>query len=95
VITGRIAAGKTTLLHVLLGLLPYDAGEIRWNGHPVDDPATFFIPPHSAFTPQVPRLFSETLRGNLLLGRPDHPSRMLLPNGRRESQAADTCVAAS
>jgi len=73
VITGRIAAGKTTLLHVLLGLLPYDAGEIRWNGHPVDDPATFFIPPHSAFTPQVPRLFSETLRGNLLLGRPDHP----------------------
>ncbi len=70
VITGRVAAGKTTLLHVLLGLLPYDAGEIRWNGRPVDDPATFFVPPRSAFTPQVPRLFSETLRGNLLLGHP-------------------------
>jgi ATP-binding cassette, subfamily B, bacterial len=73
VITGRIAAGKTTLLHVLLGLLPYDAGEIRWNGRPIDDPATFFVPPRSAFTPQVPRLFSETLRSNLLLGRPDDP----------------------
>jgi ABC-type multidrug transport system fused ATPase/permease subunit len=73
VITGRIAAGKTTLLHVLLGLLPCDAGEIRWNGRLVDDPTTFFVPPRSAFTPQVPRLFSETLRKNLLLGRPDDP----------------------
>ncbi len=71
VITGRIGAGKSTLLHVLLGLLPRDAGEIRWNGRAVDDPASFFIPPRSAYTPQVPRLFSETLRENLLLGRPE------------------------
>ena len=54
----------------MLGLLPRDAGEIRWNGTPVDDPATFLVPPRAAFTPQVPRLFSETLRANLLLGRP-------------------------
>jgi ABC-type cobalamin/Fe3+-siderophores transport system ATPase subunit len=32
VITGQIGAGKTTLLRALLGLLPHDAGEIRWNG---------------------------------------------------------------
>ena len=76
VITGRIGAGKTTLLHVLLGLLPRDAGEIRWNGRPVEDPATFFVPPRSAFTPQAPRLFSETLRENLLLGRPDDPAAL-------------------
>lgn len=69
VITGRIGAGKTTLLHALLGLLPRDAGAISWNGALVDDPATFFVPPRSAFTPQVPRLFSETLRENILLGR--------------------------
>lgn len=68
VVTGRVGAGKTTLLHAVLGLLPRDAGEIRWNGTVVDDPATFFVPPRSAFTPQVPRLFSETLRENLLLG---------------------------
>lgn len=68
VITGRIGSGKTTLLRVLLGLLPKDAGEIRWNGKPVDDPASFFVPPRSAYTAQIPKLFSETLRDNILLG---------------------------
>lgn len=68
VITGRIGAGKTTLLRVLLGLLPKDSGEIVWNGTQVDDPANFFVPPRSAYTPQVPRLFSATLKDNLFLG---------------------------
>jgi ATP-binding cassette subfamily B protein len=71
VITGRIGAGKTTLLRVLLGLLTKDAGEIRWNGRLVTDPATFFVPPRAAYVPQVPRLFSESLRDNILLGLPE------------------------
>jgi ATP-binding cassette subfamily B protein len=68
VITGRIGSGKTTLLRVLLGLLPKDAGEIRWNGNLVEKPGNFFSPPHSAYTAQVPRLFSDTLRDNILMG---------------------------
>lgn len=68
VITGRIGSGKTTLLRVLLGLLPPVSGEIRWNGQPVADPARFFVPPHSAYTSQVPTLFSDTIRGNILAG---------------------------
>lgn len=68
VVTGRIGSGKTTLLRVLLGLLPCHAGEIRWNGEAVQEPATFFVPPRSAYTAQVPRLFSDTLRENILLG---------------------------
>ena len=71
VITGRVGAGKTTLLRVLLGLLPREAGEIRWNGDAVADPGGFFVPPRSAYTPQVPRLFSETLRDNVLMGLPE------------------------
>ncbi len=71
VVTGRIGAGKTTLLQVLLGLLPKDSGEIWWNGKLVEDPASFFVPPQSAYTPQVPRLFSDTLRDNILMGLPE------------------------
>jgi ATP-binding cassette, subfamily B, bacterial len=74
VITGRIGAGKSTLLRVLLGLLPMSRGTILWNGQPVDDPATFFVPPHSAYTPQVPQLFSDTLEANIRMGLPASPS---------------------
>ena len=76
VVTGRVGAGKTTLLRALLGLLPRDAGEIRWNGERVDDPAAFFVPPRAAYTAQTPRLFSDTLRQNILLGLPDDPAAL-------------------
>ena len=68
VVTGRVGSGKTTLLRVLLGLLPMDEGEIRWNGEIVTKPDTFFVPPRSAYTAQVPRLFSDSLRDNVLMG---------------------------
>jgi ATP-binding cassette subfamily B protein len=71
VITGRVGSGKTTLLRALLGLLPADAGEIRWNGEVVEDPGSFFIPPRSAYTAQVPLLFSESLEDNILMGLPE------------------------
>jgi ATP-binding cassette, subfamily B, bacterial len=73
VVTGRVGAGKTTLLQCLLGLLPLEAGEIRWNDHVVDDAGSFFVPPRAAYTAQTPRLFSETLKQNILLGLPDDP----------------------
>jgi ATP-binding cassette subfamily B protein len=68
VITGRIGSGKTTLLRALLGLLSLESGEIRWNGEVVASPAEFFIPPRCSYTAQVPRLFSNSLRNNILLG---------------------------
>jgi ATP-binding cassette subfamily B protein len=76
VVTGRIGSGKTTLLRAVLGLLPAREGVIRWNGRVVEHPAEFFVPPRSAYTPQVPRLFSLSLRDNLLLGRGDTDSRL-------------------
>ena len=68
VVTGRIGAGKTTLLRALLGLVPRESGEIRWNDELVTDPQTFFVPPRCAYVPQLPRLFSGTLRENISLG---------------------------
>ena len=71
VITGRVGSGKSTLLRVLLGSLPLQAGELRWNGKTVKDASKILIPPRVAYTSQVPRLFSEELRGNILLGLPE------------------------
>lgn len=72
VVTGRIGSGKTTLLRALLGLLPVETGEIRWNGEIIASPGNFFVPPRCSYTAQVPRLFSNTLRNNILLGLDHH-----------------------
>jgi ATP-binding cassette, subfamily B, bacterial len=76
VIVGRIGSGKTTLLRSLLGRLPLDAGEVRWNGTAIDDLAAFCVPPRVGYTPQVPALLSDTLRENVLLGLLDEPERV-------------------
>jgi len=70
VVTGPVRPGKAAALAVLVGLVPRGGGQIRWNGERVDDPASFFIPPRSAYTAQVPLLFSETLKDNVLMGLP-------------------------
>jgi len=71
VLTGQIGSGKTTLVRTLLGLLPAQSGEIRWNGQVVTQPAAFFRPPRCSYTSQVPRLFSDPLRVNILMGLPE------------------------
>ncbi|MEM7326130.1 MAG: ABC transporter ATP-binding protein [Actinomycetota bacterium] len=66
VLAGRVGAGKSTIVRALLGLVPAD-GEVRWNGHTIGDRASFLVPPRSAYTPQIPRLFSDTLGYNIAL----------------------------
>jgi len=52
-------------------LLPAEEGKVYWNGKAVDDPAAFFVPPRCAYVPQVPHLYSETLKDNILMGQPE------------------------
>jgi ATP-binding cassette subfamily B protein len=68
VVTGPVGSGKSTLLRALLGLLGRDAGEVLWNGAPVDDPGAVLVPPRAAYVAQAPRLFSEPLGDAILLG---------------------------
>lgn len=100
VITGRVGSGKSTLARILSGLLNPDSGEIRWNGRRVEDPASFFRPPRSAYTAQVPRLFSEPLRDNILMGLPENRvdlsgaiySSVLEPDLEQLEKGLDTLV---
>ncbi|MBM7566136.1 ABC transporter ATP-binding protein [Paenibacillus sacheonensis] len=68
VITGRVGSGKSTLVRTLLGLLPKSDGTILWNGRVIADPAGFLKPRRTSYTPQVPRLFSDTLGENITQG---------------------------
>jgi ABC-type multidrug transport system fused ATPase/permease subunit len=68
VIAGRSGAGKTTLLRALLGLLPRDAGQIRWNGQIVQDPASFFVPRRCLYVAQAPPVrLGQSLEGDILI----------------------------
>jgi len=68
VITGQIGSGKTTLLRTVLGLIPKDSGEIYWNGSLISDISACFVPPRCGYTSQVPNLFSDSVKQNVLLG---------------------------
>ena len=101
VVTGKIGSGKSTLVRALLGLVPAD-GRVYWNGQLVEDRASFFVPPRSAYTAQVPRLFSESLADNIVLGQQGASERLsdavrlavLDPDLERMEMGIDTMVGA-
>lgn len=68
VVTGRIGAGKTTLIKSILGMLPMDDGKIYFNNEEVEKNSEKFLPPRVAYTSQNPNLFSDTIKNNVLLG---------------------------
>ncbi|MEW8993215.1 ABC transporter ATP-binding protein [Clostridium sp.] len=68
VVTGRIGAGKTTLIKSILGMLPMNEGKIYFNNEEVEKNSEKFIPPRVAYTSQNPNLFSDTIKNNVLLG---------------------------
>jgi len=68
VISGRIGSGKSTLLKTISGLLNVDEGTLYWNNQVIEDAGVMMKPPFLAYTPQIPRFFSASMRDNMTLG---------------------------
>ena len=61
-ITGAVGSGKSSLLAAILGELPLHRGEISYHGK-------------LAYVPQIPWVFSGTIRENILFGLPFNEER--------------------
>ena len=73
-ITGRSGGGKTTLLKVMLGLLPATAGEIRFDGVTGDRLGAAAVRDQVGVVMQDDTLLSGTIADNIAFfaDRPDH-----------------------
>jgi ATP-binding cassette subfamily C protein len=70
-IVGASGAGKTTLVNILLGLLPPDEGTLVLDGVAVaDEAARARLRATVSYVPQAPFVADDTLRANITLGAP-------------------------
>lgn len=70
-VVGGIGSGKTLLLQVLAGLRPPQAGRMLVDGEPLSDTTLRRHWAGLGWVPQEAFLFSDTLRMNLAMGRPE------------------------
>ena len=69
VVTGRVGAGKSTVIGCLAGFEDVTAGEVRWNGRPIVIGGQACRPPRMAFLLPRPFIFAGSVGDNILLGR--------------------------
>ena len=73
--SGPSGAGKTTVASLCLRFWDPDAGAIRLDGHDLREYGLDELRRRVALVAQDTYLFNDTLRNNVLLARPDAPSR--------------------
>jgi ATP-binding cassette subfamily B multidrug efflux pump len=76
-ITGKTGAGKTTLAMLLVRLLEPSKGNISLDGFEIRSLPLAQIRQTISLIPQEPFLFSETIRANLLLAKPESTEKEL------------------
>ncbi|HET7409364.1 MAG TPA: ABC transporter transmembrane domain-containing protein, partial [Paracoccaceae bacterium] len=70
-LVGPSGAGKTTILQLLLRFYDPASGEVRLDGVPIDAMRLTELRSRIALVPQDPVIFADTVRANILFGRPD------------------------
>ena len=70
-IVGKTGAGKTTLCHLLARLYPVAEKTLFWNGTDINTFDPGIVRGNIALVPQDVTVFSETVRANITMGRPD------------------------
>ncbi len=78
VLDGPSGSGKSTLLSAIMGALPLERGAVRADGLPLTRLEERAWKSRVAWCPQDAYVFDSTLRGNLLLARPDAPDESVL-----------------
>jgi ATP-binding cassette subfamily C protein len=68
-LVGASGGGKSTLVQIILGLYPADAGMIYFDETPVTEIGMDVVREHVATVLQHPALFNDSVRMNLTLGR--------------------------
>jgi ATP-binding cassette subfamily C protein len=68
-LVGASGGGKSTLVQMVLGLYPADAGEIYFAGVNIKNIGLDVVREHVATVLQHPAMFNDTVRENLTLGR--------------------------
>jgi len=76
-LVGPSGAGKTTLAWLLLGFLRPQAGQIRINGHTLEETGTEAWRAGMAWAPQHPHLFHDSLAANLRIADPQSSPEQL------------------
>ncbi|CAN7578099.1 ABC transporter ATP-binding protein [Phenylobacterium sp. LjRoot219] len=91
-IVGPSGAGKSTLLDLLLGFQTPQSGEIRIGETPLTDGLAAAWRRHVGVVNQDPYIFDDTVRANILYGRPEASEREVIQAAR--AVAADDFVQA-
>jgi ATP-binding cassette, subfamily B, multidrug efflux pump len=98
-VTGPVGAGKSALARALLGLYPFEAGQVLWDGRPLEAIPAAERAARTGYLPQDPFLFSGTVRDNIVLGStPLQQAQDHVPDATRGHSAlaaAVSCAALS
>jgi ATP-binding cassette, subfamily B, multidrug efflux pump len=93
-VTGPVGAGKSALARVLLGLYPFEAGQVLWDGRPLESIPVAERAARTGYLPQDPYLFSGTVRDNIVLGStPLRQAQDHAPDGARGRSVLAAAVA--